>query len=154
MSGQPMVEAMSSWPEVQDHRRFRSPPALHILRGWVTTPGGRAAMGPLVEVWLQETKEGQARIHTRIEAAGASTLQQPSQPEAPVIVSPPASGFLITLERARSGVTSSVMVASISEPSEQGTGGARSMDPSSTVILLSILGCQDQLRNLLLPFLE
>nr|GMD25133.1 probable inactive histone-lysine N-methyltransferase SUVR2 isoform X1 [Ipomoea batatas] len=69
MSGEPMVEAMTSWQDGQDYRLFSSPPSVQILQDWVRTPGGRAAMGPIAEVWLRDTDKGRGRLVREGEAA-------------------------------------------------------------------------------------
>nr|GMD23713.1 probable inactive histone-lysine N-methyltransferase SUVR2 isoform X1 [Ipomoea batatas] len=48
---------------------FSSPPSVQILQDWVRTPGGRAAMGPIAEVWLRDTDKGRGRLVREGEAA-------------------------------------------------------------------------------------
>ncbi|XP_019160880.1 PREDICTED: uncharacterized protein LOC109157428 [Ipomoea nil] len=61
-SGEGMVEAMLRWQSVQEYHDYTGPPLVQVLQEWATTPGGRAAMGPVAEVWLSETLEGQTRL--------------------------------------------------------------------------------------------
>nr|GMC57785.1 protein Daple-like [Ipomoea batatas] len=66
MSGQPMIDAMADWFDIQ---HFTVPPSIQIFQDWAISPGGRLAMGPIAETWLRDTDEGQARIVREGEAA-------------------------------------------------------------------------------------
>nr|GMD48618.1 protein Daple-like [Ipomoea batatas] len=53
---------LGDWQRGQDYRHFTSPPSIQVFQDWVRTPGGRATMTSISEVWLRDTDEGRAYI--------------------------------------------------------------------------------------------